>query len=409
MKPIGSTLTHLQIAHNRATTISIEDILVNSPNLVSLEVTQSCAANISSLPMTTWPKLTTLTLPSDDIFTCDEAMAIGKRFPSLQSLEFASCEDMEATRVILDYYPWMNDLDFYEYGSRLGIRFNAYGRRHKDIGVTRFSLEMTHMASAALESVLYILRQHRNTLESISYRMDPTNVYEGIYNIEYSRLRRLYLHDSGWWILHNAPMLEELDIYCSLPDPESPVFDTLPLPPKLKKLGLTLPCTVTRVGSRPLTRYLDLYAHHSHVKELAIVFYSSKNIDDVLDAILPLGQLECLRIECTGDWDSTQMQRFFDGLPKRCQNLSTLMISYKNTPSTSSMNALKRLEHLDEFGFSIKDMDDDDGFWHAIQSFSQLKCIHISSANAKNMYRLQRLEEQRPDLKLIIQRLLRPC
>ncbi|CDH57647.1 predicted protein [Lichtheimia corymbifera JMRC:FSU:9682] len=121
LKSVSNILTQFTIAHDGNTMLPIEEILVTCPNLVSLNITQPNAADISSLSMTTWPKLTTLTTSSDDVITCDEVMAIGKRFPSLNSHHFASCEEMESIRIALDYYPWMNNIGFHEFGRDLAL------------------------------------------------------------------------------------------------------------------------------------------------------------------------------------------------------------------------------------------------------------------------------------------------
>ncbi|CDH57661.1 predicted protein [Lichtheimia corymbifera JMRC:FSU:9682] len=107
-------------------------------------------------------------------------------------------------------------------------------------------------------------------------------------------------------------------------------------------------------------------------------------------------------IRSPGDWDSTLMQGFLTGIAKGCPNISFLEVSCGNAPSTCSMNALKQLAHLERFGFSIAGMDGDDAFWHTIETFSQLKCIHIFSSHSTNMHRLRCFREKRPDLEVII-------
>lgn len=180
------------------------------------------------------------------------------------------------------------------------------------------------------------------------------------------------------------------------------ISDTAPLPPSLKKLQLDFYPSFHHDNYARYARYLRRYANHSQLKELLIVFDTSEDIDNVLEAILHLGQLQRLSIRIKGDWESTQMQGFLDGLCEACPNLSSLGINCNNAPSTHTMNALKRLEHLEEFGFSIEGMDDNDGFWHAIETFSQLKCIDIHPSKASNMHRRRYLHEQRPDLRITI-------
>ncbi|KAJ8657999.1 hypothetical protein O0I10_006270 [Lichtheimia ornata] len=410
LKAVSSTLTHLEIEHDGETTLPIGDILVNCPNLVSLEITQPNAApDISSLPMTTWPKLTTFNmfLCGKNMITCDEIIAIGKRFPSLKRLQVSPCEDMESTRVVLDHYPWMNSLCLITFVVGSCMIFLDDGPRCEDVGITRLDLITYCRENGPWKRVIHILQQHQKTLESIDFDVATSNEPREIYSIEYARLKKLRLCKSGWWIPHNAPMLEELEISwsCSLGS-ESTMPDAIPLPPTLKKLELRLYPGNNDTEKAPLERCIHQYAHHPQLKELVIAFDMSKDIDNVLDAIHHLGHLECLSIECAGNWDTIHMQRFFDGLGKGCPRLSSLVISCRHVPEMYPMNALKRLEHLEEFGVSIKNTHDDDGFWHAIQTFSQLKRIHVYPGNGTNMDHLRRLHEQRPDLKIVVNKRL---
>ncbi|KAJ8658001.1 hypothetical protein O0I10_006272 [Lichtheimia ornata] len=400
---ISRTLTHFELEQDGGTTLPIGNILATCPNLVFLRLTNLCATDISSLPMTTWPKLTSFTIISNNMITSNEVMAIGKRFPSLKQLQFSPCEDMDSTRIVLDYYPSMNNLSLIEHGAGAGcnIAFNDDGSRREDEAIRRLSINMNNVNHALWGSLVDILRQHHHTLEDINYHADASNMREGIYNIEFVRLKKLYLRNSGWWIPHNAPMLEELGIQCFTADTKRLVSDTAPLPQNLRKLQLDLFPLQYR-GTEPFARYLNRYANHAQLKELVIAFASTIDIDNVLGAILHLGQLERLMIRFTVDF--IEMADFVDGLIKGCPNLSRLGIRSRNAPSAYSMSILKRLKHLNELEFSIMDMDDDDAFWHAIQTFSQLKCIHIYPSNATNMHRLRCLYQQRPDLKIVAKR-----
>ncbi|KAJ8657994.1 hypothetical protein O0I10_006265 [Lichtheimia ornata] len=401
---ISGTLTHCTIELEGDSMLPIGDILLNCSNLDSLEIAQTYAPSISTLPMTTWPKLRTLIIFTSRIgmITSDEIIAIGKRFPSLKKLQLSPCEDVESTRVVLEYYPWMNALRLDTFGSGFAITIDDDGPLFKEVGITRFNVALSVLENDPWKGVIDILRQHQQTLEFITFYANIPGQPEEIYNIEYGRLKKLHLSKSGWWIPHNAPMLEELKITWSSLTSESTMPDTTPLPPMLKKMELSLYPVFGDVDKAALEQYIQRFAHHSQLKELIVAFDYSNDVANVLHAILHLGQLERLRIECKGDWDSTQMERFFDGLSKGCPNLSSLGISSWKAPSTYAMNALKRLVHLEEFGFSIKNMDDDDGFWHGIQTFPQLKCIHVYAGNTKNMSRLRRLREQRPDLKIVV-------
>lgn len=382
--------------------LPIEEILVNCPNLVYLDISQPFPADIRSLSMTTWPKITTLILFSNagHMTTRDDIIPIAKRFPSLKKLQFFPCEDMEAMRVVMDYYPWMNNLEIYEFEVGFNTVFSEDGPRRQERAITNLTIDMHAIEIDRWESALHVLRQHQQTLEDISLEADVPSVNEEIYNIEYPCLKKLCIRNSGMWIPRNAPMLEEMKISCFTFGEESTVPDALP--PKLKKLELDLDHGYHRVDKAPYAQYVHRYARHPHLKELVVHLHSSDTIVNVLEAILHLGQLERLMIRFTDDWDTTQMQGYIDALVKGCPNVSSLGISCNNAPSTYSMNALKRLEHLEQFGFSLKDVDDHDGFWHAIQAFPQLKSIHIYPFNSINMHHLARLQQRRPGLKIVV-------
>ncbi|CDH57670.1 predicted protein [Lichtheimia corymbifera JMRC:FSU:9682] len=401
LKSIGSTLTHFTIEKDYGSVLPIADILTNCINLVYLDINQPFAAHINSLPMTTWPNITTLMLFSKtaDLFTCGEIRAIGKRFPSLKKLQFSPCQDMEATRIVMDYYPWMTNLELYEFPAGFNIIFREDGPRCKEGAITSLEIDIHDMEEDRWESAIYILQQHHQRLEYLNFHVDSNAVDDRIYNIEYPCLKKLHLRNSGQWIPRNAPMLEELGITCFTYEEESTVPDAVS--PRLKKLELDLHLSPQGYNISQFTQYIHRYAHHPQLKELIIHLPESDSIDNLLTAIHHLCQLERLVIRFSEDWDATLMHGFLDGLVTGCPNLSSLGIGSINAPSTHSMIALKGLEHLQHLGFSIEDVNDEDDFWHAIQTFPHLKAIHVYPVNATTIHSLGRLQKQRPDLKIV--------
>ncbi|CDH57633.1 predicted protein [Lichtheimia corymbifera JMRC:FSU:9682] len=102
------------------------------------------------------------------------------------------------------------------------------------------------------------------------------------------------------------------------------------------------------------------------------------------------------------DWDSYEMEAFFEKLAKGCSRLACLEINHTQRPSIGSIHALKQLESLKRFNFSIQNTSDNDDFWEAIQDLSQLECIRIYPAREVNMSKIRYLKSQRPDLEVIV-------
>ncbi|KAJ8658011.1 hypothetical protein O0I10_006282 [Lichtheimia ornata] len=361
---------------------------------------------ITSLPMTTWSKLTTLMISNArEMITRDEVNAIGKRFPSLTKLQLYPWQDPESTRMVFDCYPWMNSIDIVKISSAFNIAYYQHKPRRTGNGVTNIDIRVYSMKDDDWKYLIHILREHSLTLEWMYVYVVVVNVHEEVHNIKYPCLKHLILDHSGWWIPRNAPMLEDLEIqqlsYCLevrvVPDTASP---------KLKRLQVHRDCPTHTGDTPPLERYLHQLAQHAQLQDLDVTLYSLERIDHILDAMLHLGSLVRLMMFVTSDWGSTSMHRFLAGLSKGCPKLSSLGISCHNAPSACSMNALKQLLHLERFGFSIEGMDSDDAFWHAIETFPQLKSIYIFPSNETNIRRLRYLKEKRPDLKITISRRL---
>lgn len=268
------------------------------------------------------------------------------------------------------------------------------------------------VASSIWDFLAHALRQHQNTLEHITFTTfdhieneEDEHGLQEVYHIEYRRLKQLEVCILGWWILRNAPMLEKLKISASTIRKHMAVLDTIP--PMLKKLELNVNDHLDLRCKAHLARYIERFAQHSQLKELAIGFYSLQNIANILRAIHRLNQLQRLTIIFSTKWHYDQMESFMDGLVKGCQKLACLEINCHNAPSTHAMNSLKKLEHLERLAFSIQDVHNDVGFWRAIQSIPQLKCIRVYPASAAKMDDIRHLQEQRLDLKIILDRRFR--
>lgn len=272
------------------------DIMQSCPNMVSLDLTQPCVPDFSTLPMTAWPKLTSLCVKSTAgimCFTHDDIHDIGKRFGSLKRLVFYPCFDKQITAVVLHYYPSMTRLEFLCQIDGAQRIYMAQGIPHKEIGIMDFYIEAGSMRGYVPWGILIDeLRQQQNTIECIKCNLDLRETlheredHKEIYTIKYGRLKQLSLSKSGWWIPRNAPMLEELHITAYIIKKNVAVLDTIP--PNLKKLELDLDLDFDLRYKAPLERYIKRFALRSHLKELVIHFSSSDNIDTILNAILVL-------------------------------------------------------------------------------------------------------------------------
>lgn len=245
--------------------LPISAILANCPNLVSLDIKQPGVADFTSLPMRSWPKLTELMMfsRSGTIITCDHIHAIGKRFPSLKHLRLYPCRDMHAASVILDYYPWMNDLFFLKAGCEFAITyFQDEEPGSKGIGLRDICIHVGYPKGDPWRNVSYILlRQHRETLECIDMKVNACNEDEKIYGIGFPCLKKLCITNGKGWIPRNAPMLEELEITYNTPAAVSTVLDTVP--PKLKKLKVHMDLSLPIGDNASFERYLHQLAQHS--------------------------------------------------------------------------------------------------------------------------------------------------
>ncbi|KAJ8657592.1 hypothetical protein O0I10_006656 [Lichtheimia ornata] len=369
--------------------------------LITLKLVEPVDADMSSLPMATWPTLRTLHLygARKDI-TCDEIIGIWKRFPSLKELELTSCIDLQSTRFVSEFCPSMKSLNIRMYVMGLKLTYTDDEENNNEVqGVTKLDIDTNDIPDEIVKDISSIIKQHHHTLEHLVWKTDTTHDTEYVGLFQYPRLRKLGLISSGWQIPRNAPLLEELMLTSRIISTQPQVLDMIP--PHLNKLELKLEGPLQPVAKSSIERYLTRMSLQCQLKELVVRFNSEDDFTSIMDAIFRHGQLECLKISFTYAWDSDQMERFFHSLVKGCPRLSRLELKCSNAPSTYSITTLKGLAHLNMFAFSIYGSDGIDGFWDALRSFSQLRCLRIYPNAAIYKTNIAYLKEQRPDMKII--------
>ncbi|CDH59957.1 predicted protein [Lichtheimia corymbifera JMRC:FSU:9682] len=291
----------------------------------------------------------------------------------------------------------MNGLHIHLSDMGTGITFADQGPSSETPAITKITIESLIQANGdTFADVGSVLKHHRKTIEDFCWAMDGENDNRDIYDIQYPQLKKLTLNKSGWWIPRNAPLLEELTLSSRTINNHPAVLDTIP--PSLKTLELKLNEVPELVDTSSIKQYLLRFAQHSHLHELVIISPTMDNIFNVVDAICHLKQLQRFAIIITMRPDSSQQDRFLDQLARGCTNLSCLEIYclYKGL-STHSINTLKQLGNLKQCSFAI-DPTSDDGIWHALKTFPQLKCIRIYPAMPSHRMGIRRLKEKRPDM-----------
>ncbi|KAJ8657966.1 hypothetical protein O0I10_006237 [Lichtheimia ornata] len=415
LESISKTLMHLSIELGIGLMLPIAKIMSTFPNLVSLTLPQSRVADLSSLPMTTWPNLKWLDIcRAQEPITCDQTIGICRRFPSLNHLGLHPCSDIQAVFIISDYLPSMNSLLINLSDKSLDIIFSNFGPLNETIGITSITVESfvppNDDTSVDVDSddtfvdIGSVLKQHRKILEKIVWDMDDESNNRDIYDIQYPRLKKLTLNKSGWWIPRNAPLLEELIMTSEAINNHPAVLDTIPT--NLKKLEFRLDEGPELVDPSTIKGYLDRISQHSHhLRHLILHSYTSDSIVNVLDTIYPLKQLERLMINITLHCNTHQMDRFVGQLVRGCPNLTCLVIMCREALPTHSINALKRLKNLKQCTFAMERTNDDGGsFWHALETFTQLKWVSIHPAMVTNIEDITRLKEKRPDMTINVKR-----
>ncbi|KAJ8657599.1 hypothetical protein O0I10_006663 [Lichtheimia ornata] len=405
LSSVGGVLTHLRTddiyEQPKRSDSPFLRVLLTCPNLVSLAILQRDDNYLTQLPKMTWPKVTTLAIVNAvDVFGYDEIKAMCERFPSLKQLTIDSCPDLQSTSIIHQYYPSMRSLHVTGKFPHVVLRYSDQGPQCDEPGITDLVICMDKWNRLLPDPELSLLfKQHHQTLESIKLEIHTAFDDASIYDIQYPRLKKLHLDESGWWIPRNAPMLEELCITSTTFNTHPVVLDTIP--PKLKQLKLVLGDGSQLDNKSPIEGYLHRYVDHPHLRQLAIDTNNMNNINNVLDAICHLYQLQSL-IFVYREWDSNQMESFFHQLVHACPDLAKLLFTCTKAPSMASMLVLKQLANLQHIGILMETLDEDQGFWEALSALTQLEHVAINGSKAANMHEIRRLKERRPDLKITL-------
>lgn len=407
LKSISNTLSHLYIS------LSIEDDLLPAayiisacPNLTTLGIVKPFDADLSSLPMTTWPNMKTLSITqARKKISSNQVVEISKRFPSLKCLTLLPCDDTQSALVLPEYCPSISRLQIRMIDNGVQLTYSDEGYPSDQQGITALSIHgfLWTRYSDQDHDIIPLLKHYHNKLYHLEWDIVLDINGDVVYSLQYPHLKKLLLNRCGWWIPRNAPTLEELEITSDSLSTNAHALDTIS--PHLQILKLRLHGAMLLSGMSSVEHCLNRLAQEAQLKELVMHFNSIDTMDGtgrVLDAICGLKELTRLQVGFTNAWDVYQMERFVEQLVKGCHHISSLEIKCDNAPSTHSVNALKRLKSLRRMTFSIKGINDDRKFWNAIETFSQLKHITIYPADAINDSEIRRLEEQRPDMEIIV-------
>ncbi|KAJ8657961.1 hypothetical protein O0I10_006232 [Lichtheimia ornata] len=402
LKSISKTLTHLGIkSPSSHLSLPMATILLTCPHLVSLELSRPVVADLSSLPMTTWPDLKKLTIyGAKEPITCEQTIGIWRRFPSLNHLGLHPCSDMQSALVVSDYLPSTNDLKIHLSNMGTVITFMNHGTPSQTPRITKIAIDgFVRSNDGAIVEIGSVLKQHRETLEDFKWNMNVKRDNRDIYDLHYPRLKKLILDKSGWWIPRNAPLLEELILSSQTTSQQPSALDTIP--PKLKRLVLDLKKGSNAVNVQAIKRYLLRFNQHSHLQELIIRTHTMEDIGNMVDATYCLNQLQRLAIHVTRRSDSNRRERVIDQLVRGCPNLTCFEINGEYGLSTHSINALQQLGNLKKCSFSI-DRSNEDGIWQALETFTQLQCIRIYPVIPSNLASIRSLKEKRPDMTIFL-------
>ncbi|KAJ8657962.1 hypothetical protein O0I10_006233 [Lichtheimia ornata] len=408
LESISKTLTHLSmISGSSHLSPPIATILLTCPHLVSLELSRPHVADLSSLPLTTWANLKKLTIDgAQEPITCEQAIGIWRRFPSLNHLGLNPCSDIQSALIVSDYLPSINSLEISPTNAGTHIVFMNHGPPCETPSITKISMESVGRLNVdTFVDIGLLLKQHRMTLEDFEWDVGDTRDNSDIYDIQYPRLKKLTLYNSGWWIPPNAPLLEELTMTWQVINDHPAVLNTIP--PNLKKLVLDLKKGRNAVIVSATKRYLLGFAQHSHLHELIIRSRIVESISNMMDGTYRLNQLQRLAIHIIKPSDSYPKELVIDQLARGCPNLTCLEINCKNGVSTPSINALKQLGNLKKCSFSI-DRSNEDGIWQALETFTQLQGIRIYPVIPSNLAGIRHLKEKRPDMTTFLDHVFTP-
>ncbi|CDH57673.1 predicted protein [Lichtheimia corymbifera JMRC:FSU:9682] len=391
--------------------LPIADIVSACPTLVALNVSNPLDADFTSLPMVTWHTMTELSInQSTTIISLDHVKAIGKRFPSLKKLTLSPCTDLQSSFVVSEYWPSMNSLEcvIYKEGVEMTCSDEG-GRRYEEQQqqqqtITHLSLHSHNEDRFEHTHVSSFLKQYQGCIVDLEIGINhDVNDEDGIYAIQYPRLKKLLLYQSGWWIQRNAPLLETLELHTEIIIIYPQVLDTIP--PALKKLVMNLQ-DYTLPDASVIVRYFHRLSEHSNFKDLDIYFGDPyRDIDDIVDAFCCCQKLERLNIyfdvdKLDAEWHGVEMEPHLLKVVKGCPRLTRLEVYCHQALSTKTLNAFQQLEHLEQLQFSIVGFSEYEGFWKAVESITQLKEIRLYPYHPMAALGIRNLKQHSPHMRI---------
>ncbi|KAI7874675.1 hypothetical protein K492DRAFT_240717 [Lichtheimia hyalospora FSU 10163] len=198
---------------------------------------------------------------------------------------------------------------------------------------------------------------------------------------------------SGLWRNSNFCSLKEISIALT------PYVNVTTLLIREAYAGITYDQVVAIGRSFPSLKDLELTLRNVQLNELVLIIGPLKNNERMLNNISNLHHLRRLVIS-SGDFDIYQLKGFPESLAQGCPELDSLRFNCEFSPSSDFIDALKPLEHLKEFAFSIEGASQD--IWGSIQTLSQLQRIEIYPASAFKVSDLISFNQHRPDIQVIV-------
>ncbi|KAI7873824.1 hypothetical protein K492DRAFT_200425 [Lichtheimia hyalospora FSU 10163] len=399
-------LSSLRFASNISTRLSItfnhlplSDLLSACPNMTCLDMSRPNCGYLSSFPSTPYPTLTTFVIQSASYdITHDQVIAICKYFPSLKKLSLSPCSSILSALVVSDYYPSMTHLTLGISYPSVSFTYLDHGHTYGPDGITSLDILSCSRDSGGHSYTSAVLYKFRETLVDLNYHF--TSYPDTVEDIKFPRLKKLVLTRCGWWILRNAPVLQELEMTSNVIDNHALWLDKAPRHLETLNLKLTHPYNLASITL--IENCVGLLAIQLQLKKLVIHAHGVDELELLEDAVGYLNHLEHLMISYS-DRDSNELERFINHLAPRCLKLTCLKISYKNALPMHSICALKRFAALKHFGFTaVNGMEYNTSFWDAIQSLSQLKCIEIYSVMPGSNPIPAYIKDKRPDIKFIV-------
>ncbi|CDS06429.1 hypothetical protein LRAMOSA08957 [Lichtheimia ramosa] len=179
LKLVSNTVTHLDIDLDDRLRLSLSNVLLTCPNLVSLDMANPSDIDLSEIP--TMPKLETLLISyAQEEITSDRIKEVCQRFPSLKKLELGPCLDIESALVVSDYCPSMKHLGIVMLDQGVEISFSDQGGTCDVQGITHLSI-MCLESKGTRQHISSVLNKYQQTLQQITWDIEPDSG-DNIYN-----------------------------------------------------------------------------------------------------------------------------------------------------------------------------------------------------------------------------------